>query len=134
LKVNEERKKAGEFSSKHVLEIENLKADLNGQIEKLRSSYDEKIADLERRLEVALGMFISIVISFFVYVVIVDAVLWSISSTFYAQIFCTKVFSAAFFYLHVTREKLPKRRSYKKIAHKMLTKLRPKGCSNHENC
>jgi len=35
--------------------------------------------------------------------------LWSISSTFYAHIFCTKVLCTAFFYLHVTREKLPKR-------------------------
>jgi len=40
--------------------------------------------------------------------------LWSISSTFYSRIFCTKVLRAAFFYLHVTREKLPKRLPYKK--------------------
>jgi len=37
--------------------------------------------------------------------------------------FCTKVLQAAFFYLHVTREKLPKRLSYEKGAHKMLMKL-----------
>jgi len=49
--------------------------------------------------------------------------LWSISSTFYAQIFRTKVLWAAFFYLHVPREKLPKRLSYEKGAHKMLMKL-----------
>ncbi len=37
----------------------------------------------------------------------------SISSTFYACIFHTKVLCEAFFYLHVTREKLPKRLLYK---------------------
>jgi len=31
----------------------------------------------------------------------------------------------SFFYLHVTREKLLKRRLYKKFAHKMLMKLTP---------
>jgi len=49
--------------------------------------------------------------------------LWSLSSTFYVRIFCMKVLFAAFFYLHVTREKLPKRLSYEKGAHKMLLKL-----------
>jgi len=48
---------------------------------------------------------------------------WSISSTFYTRLFCTKVLPAAFFYLHVTREKLPNRLLYKKGAHKMLMKL-----------
>jgi len=51
----------------------------------------------------------------------------SISSTFYAPIFCTKVCQAAFFYLHVTREKLPKRFLYEKFALKMLLKLTPDG-------
>ncbi len=32
---------------------------------------------------------------------------------------------SSFFYLHVTREKLPKRRLYKKFAQKMLMKLTP---------
>ncbi len=41
----------------------------------------------------------------------------------FAQIFHTKVFWAAFFYLHVTREKLPKRRLYQKCASKTLMKL-----------
>ncbi len=36
-----------------------------------------------------------------------------------------KVLCAAFFYLHVTREKLPKRLLYEKCAHKMLMKLTP---------
>ncbi len=36
--------------------------------------------------------------------------LWSISSTLYCHIFCTKVLRASFFYEHVTREKLAKRR------------------------
>jgi len=35
------------------------------------------------------------------------------------------VLCAALFYLHVTREKLPKRLSYEKGAHKMLIKLTP---------
>jgi len=34
-----------------------------------------------------------------------------------------------FFYLHVTREKLPKRLSYKKGTHKMLMKLTPESHS-----
>jgi len=53
--------------------------------------------------------------------------MWSISSTFYTQIFCMKVLQAAFFNLHVTREKLLKRLSYKKFARKMLMKLTPVG-------
>jgi len=47
----------------------------------------------------------------------------SISSTFYARIFRTKVFLPAFFYLHVNREKLLKRLLYKIWARKMLMKL-----------
>jgi len=50
-------------------------------------------------------------------------VLESILSTLYTQIFCTKVLCAAFFYLHVTGEKLPKRLLYKKGEQKMLMKL-----------
>jgi len=41
--------------------------------------------------------------------------LWSISTTFYAQILRTKVFLSAFFYLHVTREKLQKKTFVQKI-------------------
>jgi len=52
--------------------------------------------------------------------------LWSISSTFYARIFCTKVLCIAFFYLHATREKLPKRLLYKKGKRKTLMKLKPR--------
>jgi len=37
--------------------------------------------------------------------------------------FCTKVLCTAFFYLHVTREKLPKRLLYEKGARKMLMEL-----------
>ncbi len=49
-----------------------------------------------------------------------------ISSTFDTQILCTKVFFGSFFYLHVAREKLPKRCSFeKKFRIKMLVKLRP---------
>ncbi len=39
--------------------------------------------------------------------------------------FLYKSLFGSFFYLHVTREKLPKRQSNKKFAHKMLKKLRP---------
>ncbi len=49
----------------------------------------------------------------------------SISSTFYARIFCMKVLCAACCYLHVTREKLPKSLLYEKGACKMLMKLTP---------
>jgi len=49
----------------------------------------------------------------------------SISSTFYAQIVPTKVFFGSFFYLHITREKLPKRHLYVKFVRKMLMKLKP---------
>jgi hypothetical protein len=47
----------------------------------------------------------------------------SISSTFYERLLHTKVLHAAFFYLPVTREKLPKRLLYEKGARKMLMKL-----------
>jgi len=50
----------------------------------------------------------------------------SISSTFYVRIFCTKVLCAAFFYLHATTEKLPKR--YEKGVRKTLMKLTA-GCN-----
>jgi len=39
------------------------------------------------------------------------------------RIFCTKELYAAFFYLHVTGEKLPKRLFHEKGACKMLMKL-----------
>jgi len=39
--------------------------------------------------------------------------------------FVRKYFAQLFFYLHVTREKLPKRLSYEKCACKMLMKLTP---------
>jgi len=49
----------------------------------------------------------------------------SISSTFYTHIFCMKVFCTAFFYLHVTREKLPKRLPFQKGVRKTMMKLTP---------
>jgi hypothetical protein len=55
----------------------------------------------------------------------------SISSTFYIQIFRTNVVFGSLFYVHVTREKLQKRRKYKKFVRKMLMKLTaviPKVC------
>jgi len=54
----------------------------------------------------------------------------SISSTFYVRIFCTNVVLAAFSlvtFCFVAKEKLPKRCSYEKFAHKMLEKLTPGG-------
>jgi len=45
---------------------------------------------------------------------------WSISSTFYAHVFCTKVQSK-----NVTREKLREAVFYKKCTRKMLMKLTP---------
>ncbi len=47
----------------------------------------------------------------------------SISSTFYAHIFCTNVFLAALSKLHVSRKSCQKRFSYIKFAHLMLMKL-----------
>jgi len=58
-------------------------------------------------------------------VVVEAATLRSISSTFYVHIFCTKVLYAAFFNLHINREKLPKRLSYEKVELKLLMKLTP---------
>ena len=55
LQVQEEKRKAGILSENHSREIEALKADLNGQLSAMKTSYDQKILDLERRLEVALG-------------------------------------------------------------------------------
>jgi hypothetical protein len=49
----------------------------------------------------------------------------SISSTFYACLFCTKVFLAAFLHLHVSRKKLLEALLYEKWARKMLMKLTP---------
>jgi len=48
----------------------------------------------------------------------------------------TRVFCAAFFYLHVTREKLPKRLSYEKGTRKTLMKLTPDVINMHsfEHC
>ncbi len=47
----------------------------------------------------------------------------SISSTFYVQSFRTNIILAVFFSVHVTREKLPKQRSYENFVRKMLMKL-----------
>jgi len=48
----------------------------------------------------------------------------SISSTFYMQIFHTKVLWAAFFYLHVTKEMLPKKTFVQKIGRGRLFRIR----------
>jgi len=63
-------------------------------------------------------------------------ILMSISSTFLVRIFHTNVFCAAFFYFHVTREKLPKRLLYEKVALKTLMKLPPGGqiCRHQPFC
>ncbi len=57
----------------------------------------------------------------FIRLVEVDKV--SISSTFYARIFCLNVFSAAFLYLRVSRKSCAKHLHMKKFAHKMFMKL-----------
>jgi len=54
------------------------------------------------------------------------ASLASISSTFYARIFCTKVLLYVCQSQNVTRKKLRKALSYAKAAHKTLMKLTPK--------
>jgi len=51
--------------------------------------------------------------------------LWSISSTFYTRVFCTKVLSYFCQSQNITREKLLEALSYKKCVHKMLMKLTP---------
>ena len=51
----EERKKAAVEGQRRDEEMRKLRDELNGEINRLRTSYDEKIEDLERRLEVALG-------------------------------------------------------------------------------
>jgi hypothetical protein len=52
--------------------------------------------------------------------------LGSISPTFYVHIFCTDVvLHGSFFYVNVSREKLPKQHLYKKNLSKMLMKLTP---------
>ena len=55
LQAFEERKKAASHSDNQQEQMENLKDDLNGQLSRLRVECDEKVEDLERRLEVALG-------------------------------------------------------------------------------
>ena len=51
----EERKRADDLSLRSQSELESLKVDLEGQINRIRAEYDEKVEDLEKRLEVALG-------------------------------------------------------------------------------
>jgi hypothetical protein len=55
----------------------------------------------------------------------------SISSTFYAHIFCTNFLPKQNVTRHVTREKLPKQRSYEKFVHLMSMKLTPYGVKLH---
>lgn len=51
----EERKRATANSDRQQEEIDRLKDDFNGQISRLRAENDDKVEDLEKRLEVALG-------------------------------------------------------------------------------
>ena len=51
----EERKRASTQAENHQNELEKIRDDLNGQLSRLRVDYDEKVEDLEKRLEVALG-------------------------------------------------------------------------------
>ncbi len=50
------------------------------------------------------------------------------------KFFCTKVLLVAFFYLHVTREKLQKRLSYEKFSCKMLMRLTPGHVKTAQKC
>ncbi|TRY74800.1 hypothetical protein TCAL_07117 [Tigriopus californicus] len=54
-KAFEERRKATELAEKSQGEMEALRDDLNGQISRIRAEYDEKVENLESRLQVALG-------------------------------------------------------------------------------
>ena len=54
-KAFEERKRAASQAESHQNELERVKDDLNGQLSRLRVDHDEKVEDLEKRLEVALG-------------------------------------------------------------------------------
>ena len=54
-KAFEERKRASAHTERHQEEMDKIKDDFNGQISRLRVEYDEKVEDLEKRLEVALG-------------------------------------------------------------------------------
>ena len=54
-KAFEERKRASAHTEHHQEEMDKIKDDFNGQISRLRVEYDEKVEDLEKRLEVALG-------------------------------------------------------------------------------
>lgn len=51
----DERKSNAALVEKSEAEIDALREDLNGQISRLRAEHDEKVANLESRLEVALG-------------------------------------------------------------------------------
>ena len=55
LQAFEERRKASSEGDRHQEEMDKLRDDLNGQISRLRADYDDKVEDLEKRLEVALG-------------------------------------------------------------------------------
>ena len=51
----DERRKAAALAEKSQEEMEALREDLTGQIARIRAEYDEKVEDLEGRLETALG-------------------------------------------------------------------------------
>ena len=53
----EERKSNAALVEKSETEMDALREDLNGQISRLRAEHDEKVSNLESRLEVALGTY-----------------------------------------------------------------------------
>ena len=55
LQALEERKSNAVLVEKSEKEMDALREDLNGQISRLRADHDEKVQNLESRLEVALG-------------------------------------------------------------------------------
>jgi len=79
------------------------------------------------------GAKVKLIITKFSLISFFSILLRSISSTFYGCIFCTKVIHAAFFNLHLTREKLPKKLLYEKGTLKTLMKLTP-GCLIEQVC
>ena len=53
--MNEESKKFVVQNESHAEAIKILRDEMSGEINRLRTGYDEKILELEKRLEVALG-------------------------------------------------------------------------------
>ena len=64
-KTIEEQKRLGALLDKSNEEMETLKVETQGEITRLRAEYDEKIENLEERLQVALGTYTVIFMELF---------------------------------------------------------------------